>query len=240
MNTPYGSLPNRIRAELRWFGIFRTLYDVAFRAVNKVTYFRVLKTFKLETLDSHSPADDGYRYAFLARRELLELARDPRHELSEEFVMGALAMGDECFAVMDGDRLVAYGWWSHSGTPIKDDLVLRFDERYVYRYKSFTAEEYRGRHVHARAIQRALRQARAQGYQGLICYVESHNLSSLRSCRRAGYRDFGRVFILRLFGRYLIHCSRGCRRHGLWVERRRGFETAPDPAAEPALKRGVR
>jgi ribosomal protein S18 acetylase RimI-like enzyme len=240
MKTPYRSLSSRIRAELQWFGVVSTLYDVAFRAVNKLTYFRVLKTFKLETIEPESPVDDGFQYAFLGRSELLDLARDPRHELSAEFVKVALAKGDECFAVLDGERLVAYGWWSHSGTPIKDDVVLRFDERYVYRYKSYTAEEYRGRHVHGRAIQRALRQARAQGYQGLICYVESHNLSSLRSCRRAGYREFGRVFVLRLLGRYLVYCSPGCRRHGLWVESRRGFQAASAPPAEPAIKRSVR
>jgi len=220
MKAPYESLSRRIRAEVEWFGIANTLYDVAFRAVNKLAYFRVLKAFKLESGDPRVAEHDGpYRYGFLGRRELLELARDPRHEMSEAFVRSALAKGDECFAAMEGDRLVAYGWWSHTETPIKDDLALHFDARYVYRYKSHTAEEYRGRHIHAQAIQRALRQARAQGYRGLLCYVESHNLSSLRSCRRAGYRDFGRVFLLRLFGRYLIYSSPGCRRHGFRVER---------------------
>jgi len=42
----------------------------------------------------------------------------------------------------------------------------------------------------------------ARGYKGMLCYVESNNFTSLKSCYRTGYTDFGNLYVARLFNRY--------------------------------------
>jgi hypothetical protein len=65
---------------------------------------------------------------------------------------------------------------------------------------------------------RALARYVAEGYRGLISYVEWHNVDSLKSCYRMGYNDFGNIYLARLFGQYLVRMGDGCRRHGFWIE----------------------
>src|SRR5262249_10874862 len=131
--------------------------------------------------------------------ELLAFAEAGKYQLTADFVRQVSAKGDECYAMLDGDILAAYGWYSRNRTVLdNEDLMLRFDSSYIYMYKGFTLDRYRGQRLHAIGMTRALAEYKTQGFCGLVSYVESNNFDSLKSCYRMGYRNCGRIHILRV------------------------------------------
>ncbi|HLH30360.1 MAG TPA: GNAT family acetyltransferase, partial [Terriglobia bacterium] len=94
----------------------------------------------------------------------------------------------------------------------------RFDSRYVYMYKGFTAVAYRGQRLHAIGMTRALAEYQSRGFRGLVSYVESNNFDSLRSCYRMGYRNCGQIRVLRAAGKYFVRPDTHCRQYGLAIE----------------------
>jgi hypothetical protein len=139
--------------------------------------------------------------------------------LTTDFVRHALSKGDECYGVLDGTNLASYGWYSRKPTLTNcEDLILHFDQtNYVYMYKAFTVERYRGLRLHAIGVIRSLIRFRSIGYKGLLCYVESNNFDSLKSSYRMGYRNCGRIHVLRVGDNYFIRPQSRCRQFGLTV-----------------------
>lgn len=130
----------------------------------------------------------------------------------------ALARGDECYGIFHGDTLAAYGWYSHQPTPLEPDLILHFSDQYVYMYKGFTHQRYRGEGLHAIGMTLALQDYLARGFKGLVSIVESNNFSSLKSVVRMGYGQFGSVYAMKILGRYVTYGTRGCEKFGLYVK----------------------
>lgn len=195
------------------------LATLLLKALDRLAGFKILRGVHVAEPDS---AFLTCRYAcmFLSEAQLRSFARDPASEMSERFIDQALARGDECFAILDGDKLAAYGWYSFKPTPIGlPDLVLRFGTDWVYTYKGFTDPRYRGKRLHGIGMSMALRHYRDKGYKGLVSYVESTNRSSLKSCFRMGCGVFGSVYLVRLFGRYFALSGPGCERFEFRVER---------------------
>ena len=206
------------RRERAAFGLRSTLREFAFRAIHHVVSFKVLRGIYLARADARfTECPTGFTGDFLDSETLERVSLDRRYDLPPEFVSEALGRGDACYGVLDGDRVVSYGWYTHAPTKINDDLWLHFDQAYVYRYKGLTLEPYRGRRFHAITMARTLAAWRARGYRGMLAYVEANNLSSLKSVNRLGYETFGRVFILRILRRHLIFNSPGCKAFGFRV-----------------------
>jgi L-amino acid N-acyltransferase YncA len=84
-------------------------------------------------------------------------------------------------------------------------------------YNSYTDPEYRGRGLQGVGGEAALRAWTEQGLKGLVCYVESSNLASLRACHRLGYVTFGHFVTLRLGNRLMCWGTPGCRQYGLQI-----------------------
>lgn len=210
------ALAMRFTRTVRQFGVLRTLYDFALRALNRLVYVRLLQAVSIHTPNPKAlERRPEYRYGFLRRAIILAFAVDPEYEMNERFLREALAKGDRCYGVVHGDTLVSYGWYSSKPTvALTDDLELRFDPTYVYMYKGFTHEAYRGQRLHAAGMAHALHEFRTEGMRGLVSYVESNNFSSLKSCSRMGYETFGHVLVLRTCDRYFIGASPGCRERG--------------------------
>ena len=206
------------RREHTRFGLRSTLREFAFRAIHHVVSYRVLRAIYLGGASTpFKECPSGFTGAFLTREALQRISLDRQYDLSPEFVDDALGRGDACYGLLDGERVASYGWYSHEPTQIGHGLWLHFDRAYVYRYKGLTLEPYRGRRFHAITMARTLDAWRARGYRGMVAYVEAHNLSSLKSVYRLGYVTFGRVFILRILGRYFIFNSPGCKAFGFRV-----------------------
>jgi hypothetical protein len=154
-----------------------------------------------------------YTADFLSTQTLREYAQDPKTQLSDSFLDDALARRDQCYAILDGATLAAYGWYSSGSTPVGiGDLLLTFNPEHVYMYKGFTDTRYRGQRLHAIGMTRALQRYKDAQYKGLVSYVEAHNFDSLKSCFRMGYKVFGSVYVTRIFGRYFAFSSPGCKR----------------------------
>jgi RimJ/RimL family protein N-acetyltransferase len=217
--------------QTRAFGPAAALHDLQMRAVNRAVHFHILKGMTAVHPDIDPRLLDPGEFAarFATRDELLAAAARPEiaQEMSPAFVESALARGDDCFALFDGEALAAFGWYSAQPTPISDDLVLHFDPTWIYMYKGYTLPAYRGKRLHGVGMSMALADYAQRGARGLIAYVNSNNFQSLRSIRRMGYRVFGEVLVLRAFGRVLTWSTPGCRPYAFRVESR----VAREPSA---------
>jgi hypothetical protein len=209
-----------IRNDLENFGLATTLYHAAFRAINYLTYFTVLKCMTVTAVDSHYlKSNNRYSYMFLTPDMLFKFAKNQDYDLPEEFLQQALKKGDECYAILDGDTLASYGWYSDKPTNISDALRFHFSNAYIYMYKGYTHNNYRGQRLHAIGMTLALKEYLSRGLKGIVSYVESTNFSSLKSVYRMGYQDVGKIYILKIFGKYLVLRTKGCREYGVWLER---------------------
>lgn len=197
-----------------------TVHALSMKAINAVVSFKVLRGVAIEEPDAgYLAVPAAYDAGFLPDNALRAFAADPATELSATFLNAALAKRDQCYAIRDGANLAAYGWYATTPTPLgSPDMTLRFRDDYVYMYKGFTDPRYRGQRLHAIGMTRALAQYRTRGYRGMVSYVESTNFDSLKSCFRMGYRVFGSIYVLRLFGRHFTFSSPGCRPFGFRVE----------------------
>ncbi len=205
--------------DMRNFGLVRTVYDITFRAINQIAYFKILKGMKIDLVNPRFiEVDNRYCCCFLTADLLRDYSKQPEYEIAPEFLEQALSKGDQCFGIVDGDKLASYGWYSNKATIITDELSLHFNPQFIYMYKGFTHNDYRGQRLHAIGMNLALRAYLQQGFQGLVSYVESNNFSSLKSVYRMGYKDFGEIFIMKAADKYLIFPSPGCKQYGFEVK----------------------
>ncbi len=159
----------------------------AVRALRRVISIRVLRGIYLTApVSEFALAPPGMTADFLDPDTLRRMSADAKYELPPDFLDEALGKGDECYAILQGDELAAYGWYAHTPTQIDGDLCVHFDDAYVYMYKGLTLNAHRGRRLHAIGKTRAVAAYRARGYKGLVSYVDGDNLSSLKSNYRMG------------------------------------------------------
>jgi len=223
----------RVNESVKRHGLVNTVSDLVLKGVNRRIVFRILKGVKIEQVNpAYLACDQKYEGRFLDRADLAAFADRSEFDLSADFLERAFAKGDECYGFLAGGMLAAYGWYSRQPTAIDlPSLVLHFNRQYVYMYKGFTHPEHRGQRLHAVGMSRALQAYLAQGFRGIVSYVEKTNFDSLRSCYRMGYQDFGSLYVAGLPNHYLLHASRGCRA----MDFRLKFAAAPSsvPSARP-------
>ncbi len=209
-------------------GAANTFYDLTLRAMNRAVFLKIYRGISVQRPDPEflsCPAK--YIPMFLSEGMIRAMARNPENDLSARFVEAALARGDECYGIFHGDALAAYGWYSHQPTPLEVDLVVHFSPAYVYMYKGFTHQRYRGERLHAIGMSLALQSYLSQGFRGLVSIVESNNFSSLKSVIRMGYAPVGSIYAMKILGRYLTYGTKGCDGFGLCVE-----QTTVEPPSE--------
>jgi len=202
-------------------GVGAALHDVECLVLNKLSHFEILKGMVAEPDDITDPAlfeAPGYQGRFVAPFELEPLARERQDDLDPDFLAQATRRGDRCYAMFEGDRLAAYGWYAQQPTAIDEHFELHFDPAWTYMFKGYTVPAHRGKRLHAVGMCRALRALAAEGRRGLVSYVASNNFASLKSTARMGYRQFGDVYLVRAAGRSFTWATPGCRPYGFRVE----------------------
>lgn len=210
------SILRSIRRTAVNYGRLPAVYDVAVRGLNKCIFYKTMQCMVIDEVRQRSALPAHLRFVRMERQDLLAMARNHEYEMEHGFVERALDKGDECYAILDGNAVASYGWYAHSVTSLdSDDLVLHFDAKYVYMYKGFTLQSYRGQRLHAIGMTLALTEYLSRGFKGLVSYVECNNFDSLKSCRRMGYRDCGRIRITRIAGKYLIRIQPECKPYGI-------------------------
>ncbi len=208
----------RFLNDLKTYSLSETFYNLIYKCFNRFTLFMALKCVAIDTVDRRFlQGAEGYRCEFLDPATLLALPENREYQMEKNFLHEAAGKGDECLAIFNGHCLASYGWYSTKPTMVNEDLELHFDERYVYMYKGFTHPNYRGQRLHAIGMTMALDHYLNQGYRGIVSWVEANNVRSLRSCYRMGYRDFGEIYIVKLFGKHLILRGGGCEDYGFKV-----------------------
>lgn len=204
-------IPQMIRKDLQNLGLSGTVSDLAVKVINRLTYFRIIRCV---TISKANPfyLETGKEFSsrLMQAEDMKRFCTDPVYDLTEEFIAKAAEKGDECLAIFCGDALASYGWYSKSPTDVYDGLQARFNKRFVYMYHGYTHPDYRGKRLHAIGMTLALQEYLQGGYQGLVSFVEATNANSLKSVIRMGYREFGSIYVLRSFGRFMIFHSRGC------------------------------
>lgn len=192
--------------------------DLAHRALNRMTHVSILVAHAL-TPSTFRAVDDararGCREVLLDQRALFRYAGDPRLDMTDAFLRRALAKGDRCYAVLDGDTLASYKWCSSRPTDINEHLRLFFGNEWIYSYKALTLPDYRGRRLHARLTAMVLSEALVGSAKGVVCCVDINNVPSLKSFARMGATRVGMLSAVRLCGTYWTHRSVGCAEYGL-------------------------
>jgi hypothetical protein len=225
--SPYtwGMRVGALQASFKAHGARATLSELCYRGVNHLILHQSLMCLgiRLEDLDPRLlEPPSGFEGRFLTLREIRALSAEEPGLLSTRFLASALAKGDRCYAILDQGHVASFGWYSRQPTHVVSRLTMHFDPASVYMYHGHTRPEYRGKRLHAIGMARALQAYTDEGCQGMVTYVESVNLDSLRSCRRLGCRPLGRIRLVQVFGRVFTFTSAECRQHG--------FRLVPSPA----------
>jgi hypothetical protein len=208
---------SQIAADLKEYGPCQVAEGITLRSVNRVMFLKVLHCLKVDTVSQEFLAPPtGYRGAFLEYAQLRKLTNSPEWELSEDFLKDAFAKGDRCYGFTRNGELAAYQWYATA--PTQTDwrgMVANFNSDYVYMYKGFTHPKHRGHRLYPVGVTTVLAEYMKQGCRGFLSIVESNNFASLKSCRRMGYRDVGKILIAALFDRCLLKADPSCETYGL-------------------------
>jgi hypothetical protein len=212
-------LVRKTKRKVRRHGLGKAVCAAFLKFVGRRDWFNVLQLHYADEVNPallESPAD--YSGAFLSPATLEALARDPAAVISAESIGYALAKGDKCFGMVRNGALRAYGWYATNPTRVSPHLQVCFSPNYIYMYRGYTHDADRGKRLFGVGITHALKHYLAAGYRGMLLYVDTHNLESLKACARMGFRVGGFVFIARLFGRSFIWATPGCARFGFRIE----------------------
>lgn len=209
-------------AFLRRYGFISWTLHTVYRVLWRTVRYRALRCMTL-SLENVNPSlletPGGLFVKFLSATEFGSLP-NATQLIPEDAVRERAQRGDWACVVLDGERIAAYGWYSHDPCPIDEVYDFHFDRRFVYMYDGFTDPAYRGRKLHAVGMAHAVRKVTAGGSVGLVSYVEADNFASLRSVKRLGYEVFGSCRSLRLFGADFAFASSGCRARHVSLELR--------------------
>ena len=206
---------------LRRHGLWNTLKWAVLRFAAQALGVRVLRGLVLESTPAEVEVPAGLTQGFQAPRALRRFASDPANEMSPFFIADAIARGDRCYAICDGPVPAFTIWFSRRPTALgMGGLVVHFDPQYVYAYKGYAQPARRGQRLYQAAISRVFAHYVGKGARGFVSYVEATNLDSLKGLYRMGFRDFGSIYVVRLFGRHYTFPTAGCQPFGFRLENR--------------------
>lgn len=189
--------------------------------LNKVCDLRILSILSLSAentaqdfVKSHSLFDEKK----LSPLEVRNFEYNKKR-LPDKFIMHADNIGDFCYAFIDNNKIVSYGWYSQYPSAIDDYYSLHFSSDYLYMYNGYTEAEYRGQRLHGLGMAQVAHLAQYEmNKKGLVSFVEAQNYKSMRSCLRLGYKKRGLVFLFNLFGKKLSFTTKGCNFCKLFVD----------------------
>src|SRR6266481_2784008 len=113
LNVPGRTMARRIRGSVENFGLASTIHDLTLRMLNRGVLLKILKGVTIDRVDpAFLICQEPYRAMFLGEEELRVFSRDPANEMPIGFLEGALLRGDECYGLLAGETLAAYGWYA--------------------------------------------------------------------------------------------------------------------------------
>jgi len=198
-------------------------YWLFYEAINQLIPFSVYQVMVLET-DRMNPvflnSTQDYGFSCLKRKQITELSKDPESGMGmlKGFVRDALRNGDKCFGLFAGDKICSYGWYGDKPAHTRRELYFSHNSQFKYERYGFTMSNYRGKRLHEILDGKVCVHYSRNGYKGLICVIERHNLSSLKCHYRVGFMAGGRIYVLMLFGKYYSYSDRRARKYGAMLK----------------------
>ena len=175
-------------------------------------------TLELKDIDEKYRVDpEGLQMRFLTRDEVIEYSSNPKYNLTNDFLDRSLKNGDHCLAILDGNTIASYGWYSTKPTKVTGEFQLNFRNDWVYMHHGFTNPDYRGKRLHAIGMAKATETFTEKGYKGLVSIVASENAASLKSTRRLGYVETGKLYLFARMNRYLVIQSFAAKKSGVFL-----------------------
>jgi hypothetical protein len=167
-------------------------------------------------IDENEGRDDpnavGFEGHLLTPDEVLRsFNRTEGYSYSRAFAIDALARGDRCFGLFEGERLVWYCWYARASAPAFDDVDVVSEFPFLYAYNAYTDADRRGRGLHRIGVVASGRFFAREGYRAITAYMEAHNLPPLIAARAMGERFVGFVVLRRGAQRVRWFATRGCR-----------------------------
>ena len=86
----------------------------------------------------------GCEEKFLTEQECLYFLEHADTDMMEHLIRRNFAKGDACHALLKGEDLASYGWYSTVTSVLPSGVMLSFDRSYVYMYQGYTPIAYRG------------------------------------------------------------------------------------------------
>jgi GNAT superfamily N-acetyltransferase len=110
-----------------------------------------------------------------------------------------LERGCRCFAARLDGRILAATWTLEGGGWVEHlGRDLRLEDGEVYLFNAYTLSEARGHGLRGAISAAVLEDCRKRGFETAIALIEPHNLPSVRSCERSGYRRTGTIARVRI------------------------------------------
>lgn len=106
---------------------------------------------------------------------------------SEQTIQDVEAGNKVCVAVVDGNNLCGFTWYTLRPYRHSDSDFAFFDPDYICGYGAYISPDYRGQGIRAAIVKRALDYARSLERKGIIAAITWTNFGSLRSAHRIGY-----------------------------------------------------
>lgn len=199
--TAISSSPLRhINETRRHYGLSAAASWASSRFFEKALQIEVNKMLWLDltALPSFVEFDPAFSFRFLSSSEIESYGQDPANEIASDFLQRALSQQNQCLAAFHGERLASYSWYARNSVDGKDHLgvSMSFPTDVVYMYNAFTHPDFRGRRLFSAGVALAAKELAAQGATKMIASVNSTNFASLRSCKRLGFRELGRIWTL--------------------------------------------
>ena len=188
-------------------------WHAAIRAANRVTRLQIYRglVVTMQTVDPGLLT--APRGQFLDPSQLRRFAANPENDLDAGFVEAAISRSDQCYAFVEGDVLSSHGWYAMYAPAVVGDTRVHFSSSYAFRYRGFTHPHFRGRHLRAIGMARALEALTADGKKGLVTQVGFEDFHALQACLGVGFRPFGHALLVKLGSGFRAHATPGCREY---------------------------
>lgn len=169
-------------AFIQQWGIGRTIIHITYAKflsplgfyITQVRGSEVVTSFEIDTAP-------GIVLKVISKDELLQLAQDPRLDMSKDFINFAFEQNYLPFGLLMDGKLVAYAWQSRSSVWLREDIFVEFPVEYRYGYKAFVLPEFRGQKLISLIYHFQANYYLELGISKVIGYIEINNFASFAS-----------------------------------------------------------
>jgi hypothetical protein len=219
MTTALPSTLRKIAQSKRHYGPTATAYWLGSRIIEKLLRLEASELLYLDVVDlpSSIEIDSEFTFRFLTLSEVTRFSQNPSNNLAKDFVARTESRHDLCLAALHREQLASYSWYAMNSIEGLDHIgvPMSYPTNVAYMYNAFTHPEYRGRRLYGAGIALALRKLTQQGVTNLITTINCSNFASLRSCRRLGFSNLGRIWTLGRGARRLALTPRAARQRDI-------------------------